>query len=201
MRLYFSPGACSLAPHIVLRETGNNFDLVKVDLGSKRYDDDADFTQINSRGYVPALELDSNEVLTEGVAIMQYLADLNPAAGLVPANGTFERTRLQEMLNFLTSEVHKSFAPLFHDASAEEKQKAKQHVEQSFDYLNALLAQRSYLLGDAYSVADIYFFVLSNWSAPTGIDLSKWPNIEKLVRRVANRENVQSAMRAEGLIN
>jgi glutathione S-transferase len=201
MKLYYSPGACSLAPHIVLREAGNKFELVKVDFESKTTETGGDFTKINPHGYVPALALDNNEILTEGVAIMQYIADQAPDKHLVPANGTFERARLQERLNYLTTELHKSFGPLFSDSPEAEKQKAIARIESKLDYLDKLLADRLYLLGDEFSVADAYLFVLASWTKPTGIGLSKWPNIAAYSDRIAERENVRDALQAEGLLN
>jgi len=201
MQLYYSPGACSLASHIILRETGHNFKLIKVDLASKAIDTGGDFKQVNPHGYVPALKLENNEVLTEGVAIMQYLADQSPDAHLVPKNGTFERARLQEKLNYLTTELHKSFTPLFSKLPEEEKKKAIKNVETKLDFISAQLSDKDYLLGDEFSIADAYLFVITNWTGLTGIDLEKWPNIISFSQRVAKRESVQESMRAEGLLN
>jgi len=201
MNFYYSPGACSLASHIILRETGNDFNLIKVDLASKTMDIGGDFKQVNPHGYVPALKLENNEVLTEGVAIMQYLADQSPDAHLAPANGTFERTRLQEKLNYLTTELHKSFTPLFSNISEEEKKKSIKNIETKLDFINAQLSDKDYLLGDKFSIADAYLFVITNWTGLTGIDLEKWPNIISFSQRVAKRKSVQESMRAEGLLN
>ncbi len=201
MQLYYSPGACSLASHIILRETGNDFNLIKVDLVSKAIDTGGDFKQVNPHGYVPALKLENNEVLTEGVAIMQYLADQSPDARLVPENGTFERARLQEKLNYLTTELHKSFTPLFSNLQEEENKKVIKNVETKLDFINTQLSDKDYLLGDEFSIADAYLFVITNWTGLTGIDLEKWPNIISFSQRVAKRESVQESMRAEGLLN
>jgi len=201
MKLYYSPGACSLAPHIVIRELDMDVELVKVDMVSKQTEHGEDFKQINPHGYVPALELNMNEVITEGVAIMQYLADQSPEHGLAPLNGTLERTRLQESLNYLTTELHKAFAPLFSDRTVEEKQAAKEKVAKSLDYIDMKLADSDYLMGDTFSLADAYLFVLSNWTTPTGIGLDKWPNIATFSAKVAAREKVKVALMAEGLLN
>ncbi len=201
MKLYYSPGACSLAPHIVLQETGKEFELVKVDLASKTTETGDDFMKINPHGYVPVLGLDNGEVLTEGVAIMQYLADQSPEAGLAPENGTFERARLQEKLNYLSTELHKAFAPLFSDSAEAEKKKAVAKIESKLDYLDTLLNSKDYLMGDVFSIADAYLFVLTGWTVPTGIGLGGWPNIASFSTRVSGRKSVRAAMQAEGLLN
>jgi glutathione S-transferase len=201
MKLFYSPGACSLAPHIVLREINKDFDLVKVDFSTSKTEHGDDFTQINPHGYVPAIQLDNSDTLTEGVAIMQYLADSSPEAGLVPKNGTFERAKLHERLNYLTSEFHKGFAPLFSDVSDEEKKRAVANVESKLDYLDDLLSEQDYLMGDKFSIADAYMFVIASWTAPTGIELKKWSNISAYSEKIASRKSVQDAMRAEGLIS
>ena len=198
MKLYYSPGSCSLATHITLHETGNTFDIVKVTNGVA--EDGSDFKKMNPHGYVPVLQLDNGDVLTEGVVIMQYLADKSPAADIAPANGTFERTRLQERLNYLTTEVHKAFGPLFSDASDDEKQKAKLNVSNKFNYLDKLLAEREYLLGKKISIADFYLVVIANWTNFTGMSLKDWPNIARLSKQVISRKSAQLAMKAEGLI-
>ena len=198
MKLYYSPGSCSLATHITLHETGNTFDIVKVTNGVA--EDGSDFKKMNPHGYVPVLQLDNGEVLTEGVVIMQYLADKSPAADIAPANGTFERTRLQERLNYLTTEVHKAFTPLFSDSSDDEKQKAKLNVSNKFNYLDKLLAEREYLLGKKISIADFYLVVIANWTKFVGMSLSDWPNITRLTKQVVSRKSAQLAMKAEGLI-
>lgn len=201
MKLYYAPGACSLSPHIVLRELGLPFDLERVDLATKKTASGADFLKINPKGYVPALQFDDGEVLTEGAAIVQYLADQKPDARMVPAVGTLPRTRLQEQLNFLASELHKAFTPLFQrNASEETKTAALSNVERRLDLVEQMLADgRPYLMGDAYTVADAYLFVLSGWSKPTGIDLAKWPKLSAFVQRMRQREAVGAALQAEGL--
>jgi glutathione S-transferase len=201
MKLYYAPGACSLSPHIVARELGIPFELKKVNNKEKTVEGGGDYWQVNPRGYVPALELDNGQVLTEGPAIVQYLADQKPEAGLAPKNGTIERYRLQEWLNFLTSEVHKQFSPLFKPNTPEDyKPIAKQNIATRFDWLDKQLEGKDYLTGKQFTVADAYLFVLLNWTRPTQIDLSKWPNLVAFQKRVGARPKVKEAMQAEGLI-
>ena len=203
MKLYYKPGACSLASHIILKEIGSDFEIESVDTDIQVTESGADFTKINPKGYVPVLRTDGGQLLTEGAAVLQYLADQNPNVELAPKSGTLERAHLQEHLNFISSELHKAFGPFFSlNASDEEKQIAKQNVERKMDHFESLFSDgRKYLLGDKFSVADAYFFVVSNWTAPTGIGLDKWPHISAYSKRVAGREMVQQAMRAEGLLN
>jgi glutathione S-transferase len=202
MKLYYSAGACSLSPHIVLREAGVQFELERVDLATHKTASGGDYAQINSKGYVPTLQLDDGQVLTEGAAIVQYIADLYPAAGLAPKAGTLQRARLQEHLNYIAAEVHKGFSPLFSrnlDDAARNAAIAK--LSARIDYLEKLFADgRSYLLGDHFSVADAYLFVVLSWAKPTGVGLDKWPQLGAFVARVAGREKVQDALRAEGLL-
>ena len=200
MKLYYSPGACSLSPHIVAREAGIEVDLVKVDLKARTLEDGGDYARINAKGYVPALALDDGTLLTEGPAIVQYLADRNPDSGLAPSNGTLERYRLQEWLNFLTSEIHKSFSPLFNPAAAEGwKQAARENIVRRFDLITERLGPNAYLMGERFTVADAYLFTLLNWCQWTGIDLARWPALKDYLARVAGRPKVQEALRAEGL--
>ena len=200
MKLYYSPGACSLLPHIVAREVGVPIDLVKVDLKARKLDDGGDYTRINGKGYVPALALDDGALLTEGPAIVQYLADRKPESGLTPANGVIERYRLQEWLNFLTSEIHKSFSPLFNPAAAEGwKQAARDNIARRFDWIAERLGPNAYLMGERFTVADAYLFTLLNWCQWTGIDLARWPALMAYHARVGARPKVQEALRAEGL--
>lgn len=200
MKLYYSPGACSLAPHIVLREAGYAFDLEKVDFKTKTTAGGENYMAVNVKGAVPALRIDSGEVLTEGPAITQYLADQKPESGLAPKNGTFERARLQEALNYLTSELHKAFGPLFRGGSDEAKAAAKETIGAKLTYLESQFADgRDYLLGKDFSVADAYLFVLQNWTGFTGIDLKAWPKLAAFQARVAARPKVQEALVAEGL--
>lgn len=202
MKLYYAPGACSLSPHISLREAGVSFDLEKVDTSTRRTERGADYLSINPKGYVPALQLDGGEVLTEGAAVVQFIADSHPDAGLAPAGGTLKRARLQEHLNFIASELHKAFTPLF-DPSAPEaaKQVAPAAVARRLDHVERLLADgRAHLLGERFSVADAYLFTVASWTGPTGIGLDRWPRLASFVARVAARPSVQAAMRAEGLL-
>jgi glutathione S-transferase len=201
MKLYYSPGACSLSPHIVSRELGIAVDLKKVNLKEKLIDGGGDFRQVNGKGYVPTLELDNGQVLTEGPAIIQYLADQKPDSGLAPKAGSFERYRLQEWLNFITSEIHKGFSPLFRPNTPEEyKSIAKENLGMRFEWLDKQLAGKDYLMGKAFTVADAYLFTVLTWTKHVQIDLAKWSNISNYVARVAARPKVQEAMKAEGLI-
>ena len=201
MKLYFAPGACSLSPHIVAREAGIPVQLQKVNTKDKSMEGGGDFWKVNPRGYVPVLELDNGERLSEGPAIVQYLADQKPESGLAPKNGTMERYRLQEWLNFLTSEVHKQFSPHFRPNTPDDyKTIAKENIGKRFDWLDQQLAGKDYLMGKQFTVADAYLFVLSNWTKPTQIDLAKWPNIAAFNKRVAARPKVKEAMQFEGLI-
>lgn len=201
MKLYYAPGACSLSPHIVSRELGIPLELKKVNTKDKTIEGGGDYWKINARGYVPALELDSGEILTEGPAIVQYLADKKPQAGLAPKAGTLERYRLQEWLNFLTSEVHKQFSPLFKPTTPEDyKPVAKQNIATRFDWLDQQLAGKDYLMGKTFTVADAYAFVLIGWTKPTQIDLGRWPNLAAFHKRVGARPKVKEALQAEGLM-
>ena len=201
MKLYYAPGACSLSPHIVSRELGIAVELKKVNTKDKTIEGGGDYWKINGRGYVPALELDNGQVLTEGPAIVQYLADQKPEAGLAPKAGTFERYQLQEWLNFLTSEVHKQFSPLFKPTTPEDyKPVTKQNLATRFDWLDKQLAGKDYLTGKSFTVADAYLFVLLNWTKFQSIDLARWPNLSAFQARVGARPKVQEALTKEGLI-
>lgn len=201
MKLYYSPGACSLAPHIVLLEAGFTFDLEKVDIPNKKTASGADYWQINPKGYVPALQLENGEVLTEVSTILQYLADQKPAAGLVPASGTMARYRLMEALNFIATEVHKSVGALFNPAMTPEmKEVQKGYIARRFAALDKMLAGRPWMTGDAFSVADAYLFNVLRWCGFHKIDLAQWPNIQAFFAKAGERPQVQAAMRAEGLI-
>jgi glutathione S-transferase len=201
MKLYYAPGACSLSPHIVSRELGIAIELKKVNTKDKTIEGGGDYRKVNARGYVPALELDDGQVLTEGPVIVQYLADLKPESGLAPKCGSSERYRLQEWLNFLTSEIHKGFSPLFKPNTPEEyKRIAKENIAARFDWLDPQLAGKEYLTGRSFSVADAYLFVLLGWTQPTQIDLAKWPNLAAFHKRVGARPKVQEALQAEGLL-
>jgi len=201
MKLYYSPGACSLSPHIALREAGLAFELVLASTKTKKLKDGTDFNTINSKGSVPVLELDNGERLTEGPAIVQYIADLAPASNLAPANGTFARYRLQEWLNFITSELHKGFSPLFNPATTEEyKPQVRAKLAERFAWVDAQLEGKTYLLGEQFSVADAYLFVVSNWGQYVGVEVAGYPNLVALRARVAARPAVVEAMTAEGLL-
>jgi glutathione S-transferase len=201
MKLYYSPGACSLSPHIVLLEAGLPFTMAKVDLKTKKTEGGGDYLAINSKGAVPSLQLDDGRVLTEGPAVVQYLADLKPESGLAPRAGTFERYQLMEILNYLTSEVHKTFTPLFNPASsAELKEAAVTNLGKRFDWLSSFLGKKSFLLGNTFTVADAYLFTLLNWTHFVKIDLGKWPVLAAYQARIAQRPKVQEAMKAEGLL-
>ena len=201
MKLYFSPGVCSLSPHIVLRETGLPFDLEQVDIRAKKTKAGADFFAINPKGQVPVLVLDDGDRLTEGPAIVQYVADQAPGSGLVPPAGTKERYRVQEWLNLITSELHKNFTPLFRPNTPDAyKPVAKENLANRFAYLHRHLAGRKYLMGEQFTVADAYLFTILNWTKVQSIDLGQWPNPKAYVERVAARPKVQDAMKAEGLL-
>ncbi len=201
MKLFFSPGACSLSPRIVLLEAGLPFESQRVDTKTKTLVGGGDYWAITDKGYVPALQLDSGEVLTEGPAIVQYLADLRPASGLAPAAGTIERVRLQEMLNYITSEIHKTLGAMF-DPGFDDNAKAnlKKKAGVRFDWLSKKLANQDYLMGSQFTVADAYLFTVLNWCGWLGIDLSQWPVLSAYQARVSSRPKVQEALKAEGLV-
>jgi len=200
MQLYFAPGACSLASHITAREAGINLDLKRADTKTKKLEDGSDYLAVNSKGAVPALKLDNGQVLTEGVAIMQYLADQKPDSGLAPKNGTMERYRVQEWLNYITSEVHKGFSPLWNPtADPAVKTYALDGLKKKFDWLNTQLTGKKYLTGDNFTVADAYLFTVVNWTNFLSVDLAPWPALKEFQARVAARPKVQEALEAEGL--
>jgi glutathione S-transferase len=200
VKLYYTAGACSLAPHIVLQEIGSPFEAVEVDLGTKRTKSGGDYKAINPKGAVPALQLDNGEVLTEGAAIIQYLADKNPATKLAPAAGTMERYRLQEWLNYIAAEIHKGFGPLFNSNLKDDaKQVLKDALTARFDFLVKNLEGKDYLLGSQFTVADAYLFTILGWTRYMNIDLGKWPVLKAYVERVAARPAVRTTLKAEGL--
>ncbi|MEO8387984.1 glutathione transferase GstA [Polaromonas sp.] len=201
MKLYFAPGACSLSPHIVLREGGVAYEAIQVDVISHTLPDGADYYAINAKGAVPVLELPNGERLTEGVAIVQYLADLVSDKNLAPANGTWERCRLQEMLNFIATELHKGFSLLANPAMPQEaKALGVVKLKSNLKWIDTQLTEKQYLLGDQFTVADAYLFTVSNWAQYFNLDLSEFTNLLAFRTRVASRPAVQEAMKAEGLL-
>jgi glutathione S-transferase len=201
MKLYYSPGACSLSVHITLRESGLPFELVLASTKTHQLEDGTDYYTINPKGYVPLLELDNGERLTEVAAIQQYIADQVPERQLAPANGTMPRYRLQEWLTFTGTELHKAYGPLFNPGSSDEtKNAAKSRINGRLAYVNAQLAGKSYLLGDAFSVADTYLFVVANWSGRVGVDLTPFPHLQAFMSRMLARPSVPAALKAEGLL-
>jgi glutathione S-transferase len=201
MKLYYSPGACSLSPHIVARESGLDISLAKVDGATKTIAVEGDFWAVNPKGYVPALELENGEVLTEGPAIVQYLGDRKPEAGLVPKAGTLERYRLQEMLGYINSEIHKVYSPLFNSKTpAETVQERKEYLRKRYKLLDERLAGHDYLFGDRFTAADAYLFTVTTWAPYVKLDLSEFPSLVAFQARVAARPAVQEAMKAEGLL-
>lgn len=201
MQLYYSPGACSLAPHIVLHELGLPFQAVKADTKTKQTPDGTDYWTINNKGQVPALRLDSGDVLTEGPVISQYLADQKPESKLAPAAGTMERYRLQEWLNFITSEMHKGIGGLFNPKLTDDmKVIMRGNMDRHLNWLEKKLAGRSDFLMGGFTIADAYLFTVLNWTKFVGIDLSKWPALQAYHGRVAARPAVQATLKAEGLI-
>lgn len=198
MKLYYSPNACSLSPHIVLREAGLPFDLVKASTKTHQLDDGTDYYTINPKGYVPLLELDNGQRLSEGPVIVQYLADQAPAKKLAPAAGTMERYRLQEWLNFITAELHKGFSPLFNPEMPEAaKQIYKAKIESRFKWVDEQLKGKTYLLGEAFSVADAYLFTVTRWSGFVGVNIAGLQNLAAFMERVGARPAVQAALKAE----
>jgi len=201
MKLYYYPGACSMAPHIILREAGYPFDLDKVDLAKKQTASGEDYTKVNPKGYVPALRLDDGQVLTEAGAILQYLADHKPDSGLAPKAGTMERYRLMEWLNFIASEIHKTLGALFNPKITPEwKDNQIALFGRRCDILARALDGKQYLLADKFSVADAYLFTILSWANLFKLDMSKWPALQSYTTRIAARPAVQQAMKAEGLI-
>ncbi len=201
MKLYYSTGACSLSPHIVLRESGLPFELVLASTKTHQLPDGTDFYTINSLGYVPVLELDDGTRLREGPAIVQYIADQVPARQLAPANGTLPRYRVQEWLTFIGTELHKTFSPLFNPAVADEaKGVFRDKLTARFQWVDGQLAGKSYLLGDAFSVADAYLYTVSRWCGVMKIDLSAMKNLVAFQHRMLERPAVREALKAEGLL-
>lgn len=201
VKLYYFPAACSLACHIALREAGLEFQLVQVDTHAGRADDGRDFTELNPKGYVPALVLDNGDVLTETVAVLQYIADRNPAARLAPAAGTMERYRLIEWLSFVNSEVHKPFVQLFQpDAPQGIKDYARKTLGGRLDYLQSDLGSKAFVIGERFTVVDAYLFTLLGWGAYVNLDIGQWPQLNDYACRMATRPRVVEALGAEGLL-
>ena len=201
MKLYYAPGACSLAPHIAALEAGLPIELEKVDLRSKKTERGEDFAAITPKGYVPAMRLDDGTVLTEAAALLQYIGDRAPASGLLPAPGGNDRYRVIEWLTFISSEIHKSYGPLWYPMARDaEKQAAKQKLAARYPIVEEALARGDFLTGSRPTVADIYLYVISNWSGMTGVDLSPYPRLQAFQQRMGNRPKVQEALRAEGLL-
>ncbi|RCK40944.1 glutathione transferase GstA [Thalassospira profundimaris] len=202
MKLYYLPGACSLASHIMLHEVGAQFDIERVDTKEGRTESGRAYREISPNGYVPALEIETGDYLTEGVAVLQHIADTHPERAFSPKPGSVARARLQQFLNFAAAELHKSWGPLFTDgASAAEQDAAKAKVATKFDHLESVLSDgRDYLVENRFSVADAYTFVLVNWASFKEIDLSNWPNLAGFVARIQARPATLAAMKAEGLV-
>ena len=201
MKLYYSPGACSLSPHIVLRESGLPFTLALASTKTHKLADGTDYYTINPKGYVPLLELDDGQRLSEGPAIVQYIADLVPASGLAPTAGTMARYRLVEWLGFINSELHKGFSPLFNPAMPEEaKALFRAKLGDRFTWVNTQLEGRDYLLGAQFTAADAYLFTVASWGKHVGVDIAPLKHLSTFVARVAARPAVQEALKAEGLL-
>ena len=201
MKLYYSPGACSLSPHIALREAGLPFEAVLAPTKTKKLPDGTDFTTLNTKGYVPLLELDDGQRLTEGPAIVQYIADQVPASGLAPAFGTMARYRLMEWLNFITSELHKGFSPLFTPGMPDEaKAMARARLVDRLTWVDGQLAGKTWLMGETFTVADAYLFTVAGWGKYVGVDIAPLTNLSAYLGRVAARPAVQDALKAEGLL-
>ena len=201
MKLYFKPGACSLSPHIVLRELGFPFDLERVDTKAGKTATGQDFSSINPKGYVPTLQLDEGAVLTEGSAIVQYLADRKPEGQLLPPPGSLERYRVQEWLNYIATELHKGFGgPLFANASDDTKRQIREAYGKKLDFLSRHLKDRKFLLGERFTVADAYLFTVLSWSKGRGIEFERWPVLKQYFDRIVARPAVRAAMQAEGLV-
>ena len=201
MKLYYSPGACSLSPHIVLRELGLPFEPVLASTKTHKLADGTDYYTINPKGYVPLLELDDGQRLSEGPAILQYLADKEPSKNLVAAAGTMPRYRQIEWLNFISTELHKSYSPLFNPAMPEEgKAVYRKRLRGRYEYLNQQLEGKDFLMGEAFSLPDAYLFTVTNWAKPVGVDITDLSNVQAFMARMASRPAVQAAMKAEGLL-
>ncbi len=201
MKLYYFTGACSLASNISLREAGLPFELVKVDQRTRKTADGLDYLEVNPKGYVPALRLDNGEVLTENMAVLQYIADRNPSARLAPPPGSMERYRLVEWLAFVSTEIHKSFSPLFRDDAHDEvKNFVRKNLAGRLDYLNRALGSRSFLMDEQFTVADAYLFTVLSWGRHVNVELARWAQLQRYVERVGARPHVIEALKSEGLL-
>lgn len=200
MKLYYAMGTCSHAPHIALREAGLPFTLVRYDMKARTLEGGGSILDVNPKGYVPVLELDSGERLTEVAAVLQYIADQAPASKLAPPAGTMERYRLKEWIHFIGMEIHKIYWPLFHDGAEVENDKAREKLGRSFGLVEAALADRPYLMGDTFTVADAYLVTTLNWAKAGGVDLARWPRLAEFRQRVRERPAVAAALEAEGLL-
>jgi glutathione S-transferase len=202
MRLYYMPGACSLSPHIVLREAGLPFELDRIDFATRKTERGIDFASINPKGMVPTLQLDDGEVLTEGAVIVQYVGDQKPGSGLVPPAGSMARYRVQEWLNYIASELHKTFSPLFNPKTPEDyRQMLKERLSKQFEQLDRHLAKNQFLAGGNFTAPDAYCFTVLRWAASprVGLDIARWPTLKAYFDRIAARPKVREAMQAEGL--
>ncbi|MHA7819137.1 MAG: glutathione transferase GstA [Erythrobacter sp.] len=200
MKLYYVPGACSAASHIMLRETGQDFELEPVNVETGLTERGREFRSINAKGKVPVLELENGERLSEGAAVLQFIADSAPDKTYAPALGTIERARLQEHLNWTSSELHKAFSPLFADPSETTITASRKLIEEKFSYIEGELGDgREFLVGDTFSAADAYLFVVANWANFKDIDLAPWPKLKAYVERISTRNSVVGAFRAEGI--
>lgn len=199
MKLFYFPGACSFAPHVALREAGLPFTLVRWDREKDAIEGGGRLADVNEKGYVPVLELDDGQRLTEAAVILQYVADRRPEAGLAPKAGTMERYRLQEWLNFLATEIHKAYWPLFHGPDVE-KPSAREKLDRRLSWTQEKLGSRPFLLGDGFTVADAYLLTLVNWMRPAGLDPGRWPGLKDYRTRLSQRPAVRAALEAEGLL-
>ncbi|HWJ87169.1 MAG TPA: glutathione transferase GstA [Pelagibacterium sp.] len=201
MKLYYMPGACSLAPHIVANEAGLAFELVRVDGGTKKTEHDTDYLEVNPNGYVPTLLIDGDETLTEAQIVVQYLADQNPESALMPAVGDMARYRVQQWLAFVSSELHKSFSAFFKPETTDEtKATTRNHLNKRLGFVNEKLAGKTYLMGDTFTAADAYLWTILGWVRFAEIDLAAFPNVQKYVAAVGARPAVQKSLDAEGLL-
>lgn len=202
MKLYYIPSACSLSPHIIANELGLTIELVKVDSKTKRTEHGEDYLAINPKGYVPALQLNDGRVLTEGPAVVQYLADLKPEMQLAPANGSMARYRLQEMLGYINSELHQGYLPLFYPETSDGVRANRMaHLRKHYGLIDATLGFTPFLLGEQFSIADAYLFVVTRWSAFVNFDLSPFPHLRAFQERIATRPAVQAALHREQTAN